>query len=143
MLALAGSLRDAASRQAIARTGVGSNTKSASEVAAEVKDYIGGLSDAFLTEQSNAAVMQALNTGRREFMRANKPEHVYASELMDENTCSPCADVDGTEWDTVEAAEADAYPAGGYIECEGGGRCRGTLVAVYTGSDVVQVDGAE
>lgn len=131
-LVLANSIAEAGSRHAVARTGVGSEAKTASEVAAEVKSYLAGLSDSFLAEQSNAAIMQAINTGRREFMRANNPDHVYASELMDENTCSPCSDVDGTEWSTVEAAEADAYPAGGYIECEGGPRCRGTLVAVYT-----------
>lgn len=131
-LVLANSIAEAGSRQAVARTGVGSEAKTASEVGAEVKSYLAGLSDSFLAEQANAAIMQAINTGRREFMRANKPEHVYASELMDENTCPPCAEVDGTEWDTVEAAEADAYPAGGYIDCDGGARCRGTLVAVYT-----------
>lgn len=63
-----------------------------------------------------------------------EPERVelYASELLDRNTCRPCASIDGTAFDTREAAEA-AYPGGRYIDCQGGDRCRGTLVVVNAG----------
>lgn len=56
---------------------------------------------------------------------------IYASELLDSNTCGPCSLVDGREYPTMEAARVD-YPHGQYVECEGGSRCRGTLVIVWS-----------
>lgn len=55
---------------------------------------------------------------------------VYASELLDGNTCDQCSLVDGTDYPDLEAAEAD-YPSGVYYDCAGGIRCRGTLVYVW------------
>lgn len=54
----------------------------------------------------------------------------YASELLDRNTCGPCSLVDGVEYPSLEAARVD-YPAGQYVGCQGGSRCRGTLVTVW------------
>lgn len=59
------------------------------------------------------------------------PANIYASELLDGSTCEPCATIDGTEYDSVEEAEADYPDSGPYIDCDGGARCRGTLVYVY------------
>lgn len=60
-----------------------------------------------------------------------QPARIYASELLDKNTCSACGVVDGTEYASLADALA-AYPnAEGYIGCAGGGRCRGTLVIVW------------
>ena len=53
-----------------------------------------------------------------------------ASELLDGNTCDPCSDVDGTFYASLEEAEVD-YPSGPYVDCDGGSRCRGTLVAIW------------
>jgi hypothetical protein len=53
----------------------------------------------------------------------------YASELLDRNTCTPCAAVDGREYDSWTDALVD-YPTGQYRLCEGGTRCRGTVVMV-------------
>ena len=53
----------------------------------------------------------------------------YASELLDRSTCTPCGSVDGREYASRAAALED-YPDGRYRDCEGGDRCRGTLVAV-------------
>lgn len=70
--------------------------------------------------------------GRREAQAAMpEPAEVYASELLDRNTCGPCADLDGTEYATLEEGFADYPGAGGYIDCDGGSRCRGTLVIVW------------
>lgn len=55
----------------------------------------------------------------------------YASELLDANTCDLCETIDGTEYMSLADAELD-YPGGGFIDCAGGGNCRGTLVAVYS-----------
>lgn len=70
--------------------------------------------------------------GRREAQTTlPEPAELYASELLDQNTCGPCGDLDGREYDTMAEALEDYPGAGGYIGCEGGSRCRGTLVIVW------------
>lgn len=70
--------------------------------------------------------------GRREAQTAMpEPAEVYASELLDRNTCAPCGELDGQQYDTLEDGLQDYPGAGGYIGCEGGSRCRGTLVIVW------------
>ncbi len=59
------------------------------------------------------------------------PGKVYASELLDGNTCRPCDDVDGRTYDSMESALVDYPGGGGYIGCLGGSRCRGTLVLIH------------
>lgn len=59
------------------------------------------------------------------------PAEVYASELLDSSTCGPCATLDGRQYDSLESGLADYPGAGGYIGCDGGARCRGTLVLVH------------
>lgn len=125
--ALARSLSEAASRKAIKLTGA---TSKASDVAASVKGYMEGLSNQFLKDELGGALNGAMNTGRKGVMGLNEPKDIYASELLDENTCPECASKDGTEYEDLEAAESD-YPTGGYSGCRGGSRCRGTLVATY------------
>lgn len=123
------SLSEAGARKAINLT-ADSGAVSASEVASEVKTYLSELSDQYLREQLTGTTVQAMNTGRKAVMAANEPKYIYASELLDPNACEKCTSVDGTEYDSLEDAEAD-YPTGGYASCLGGPRCRGTLVAVY------------
>ncbi|MFI2663265.1 phage portal protein family protein [Micromonospora carbonacea] len=52
-----------------------------------------------------------------------------ATEVLDLNTCGPCRQVDGREYDTFADALAD-YPTGKYRACEGRDRCRGFFYAV-------------
>jgi hypothetical protein len=61
------------------------------------------------------------------------PARYEASEIVDEATCAACAAVDGEVYETLAAAERDYGPGGshGYVKCEAGANCRGTLVAVY------------
>ena len=91
-----------------------------------------------LTDAAHQAALGANGAGRtagfttyEQAVRDGAAEgaRYYSSELLDRNTCTPCGDVDGTEYSTVDAALAD-YPLGQYVRCEGGARCRGTLVAV-------------
>lgn len=100
------------------------------DAAAAVGTFLDDLSDAALTEQLGGATQQAYNSGRTTYMAAADPAEIYASELLDGNTCSACMAIDGEEWETLAEAQM-AYPVGGYVECQGGLRCRGTLVAVY------------
>ena len=51
------------------------------------------------------------------------------------HNCEPCAAVDGTQYATMDDALVD-YPGGGiYRACDGGDRCRGTLVAIFSTED--------
>lgn len=124
---LARSLSEAAGRKAVSLTG---GAITAVEVASEVQAHLEQLTDAFLVDQFGGAISAAQNSGRVAVMAANGPSRVYASELLDVSTCDPCAARDGHEYSSLEAASKD-YPGGGYKECAGGPRCRGTLVAVY------------
>lgn len=123
---LAAGLAGVASRRAVAVAAL-----PPADAAAKVRDSLDGLSDATLNTQLGGATMHAYGTGRQEFMRANKPSNVYASELLDENTCPSCTAEDGTEWSNVSESEGDYPYGGGYVDCDGGERCRGTVVAVY------------
>jgi|GEM_PF-1288093 len=126
---LSRSLSEAAGRKAVSLTAE-SGAISAAEVGSQVMDYLLDLSDQYLQKQLSGATVQAMNTGRKAVFAENPPKYLYASELLDQNACDECVAVDGTEYDTLEEAEAD-YPTGGYCNCKGGPDCRGTLVAVH------------
>lgn len=128
---LAQSLSQAAATKAVQISGGALTT---GEVAAQVKTYLDGLTDSYLADQFGGALSAAQNAGRLAAMDENQASRYYASELLDTNTCDPCEQVDGTEYETADAAASD-YPAGGYRECAGGPRCRGTVVAVYAESE--------
>jgi hypothetical protein len=91
--------------------------------------------DVYASDQLKGMINEAVNQARTEvFTDASDDGNritMYSSELLDANTCGPCMDIDGTEL-TEEDAFA-LYAGGGYIDCEGGGRCRGTVVATYEG----------
>lgn len=129
---LARSVSEVSARKAVSFSAGGA--LSAREVAASVREHVESLSDAFLVENIGGAVTHAQNEGRALVISEGPASRVYASELLDNNTCGPCTDIDGTEYDSVDDAAAD-YPGGGFKECEGGDRCRGTLVAVYGEED--------
>lgn len=81
-----------------------------------------------LLQQANHA---ALNAGRNDTASSYAGAFLVAvaSEILDKNTCGPCAAIDGTRFTTQEDARA-AYPAG-YVNCEGGSRCRGVIIYVF------------
>jgi hypothetical protein len=124
---MAKSISEAAGRKALSLAG---GVLSGSDVASAVADYLNGLTDSFVSQQMGGAVTAAQNEGRNEVIRDAPSSTIYASELLDNNTCGPCTTIDGTEYQTMDDASAD-YPTGGYMDCEGGINCRGTLVAVY------------
>lgn len=125
---LANALSGMAGSRAVSLTG-GSLTQA--EVAQEVSNYLGGLSHQMVKDRLQGAMTTAQNSGRKAVMGAGQANRIYASEILDNNTCAPCTGVDGTEFKTIADAEY-AYSTGGFNGCAGGDRCRGTLVAVYT-----------
>jgi len=100
------------------------------QVGQHVNDYLVGLTQMMLRDRLSGAMTAALNAGRRAYMGGAGKADYYASEILDVNTCAACSAEDGTEFTSLEESERD-YPSGGYVECEGGDRCRGTIIAVY------------
>jgi hypothetical protein len=117
-----------AQRQAIRLTGEGSSSQ---EVAEDTHKFLIGLTGAAMMDILGGAVQQSMNAGRKlVFQRDGADGTIFASELLDTNTCSPCIHIDGTPYDSLEDAEKD-YPTGGFKNCEGRERCRGMLVKTY------------
>jgi 2'-5' RNA ligase len=124
---LGGSLVQSAKRTASRLFGGG---KTGSELATQVDKHLTDLSLAYPRENIGEAMTAAQNFGRLAVLRVAEPANYFASEALDHNTCKPCKGIDGTEFSTLTSAN-EAYPGGGYVLCQGGGRCRGTLISVW------------
>jgi HK97 family phage portal protein len=101
-----------------------------SEVAERVGGFLRGLKNWFRRDQLGGALHRAQNAGRVATLAAAPKARYFASEKLDTNTCPPCKEVDGTEFEDLDAVRA-VYGAGGYQHCEGGIRCRGTVTALW------------
>jgi hypothetical protein len=101
-------------------------------IAEAVQTHLEGLKGTSSDYELAGLASQAQNEGRFVAMEgADDGTLFYASELNDDpNCCTECKAVDDTEFPTMAEARRD-YPTGHYIACEGGNRCRGTIVAVY------------
>lgn len=125
---LASSLSAAAAREALRNLTPGATGHS---VASKVGSVLRGMKGWFRRDQLGGALHQAQNVGRLAAIEAGPPgATLTATEVHDGNRCGPCGDIDGTEFASLQDAEA-AYGTGGYIDCDGGIRCRGTVVATW------------
>jgi len=112
---------------------VGRPQISSEQVREEVEAHLEGLSEAGPRESIGGAITSAQNEGRRTVLAAAPEASQYiASEILDRNVCQPCRQIDGTTFDTLADA-TEQYPSGGFRNCLGGVRCRGTIVAVWDG----------
>jgi hypothetical protein len=130
---LAEGLTNSAGREALRRW---SPSTSGDEVSAAVREHLESLSDTFLRDQLGGALSSAETTGRMNTALSGPSAALYASEMLDKRTCSPCFEING-KWlgnsddpDIVAKVEA-VYPSGNYKNCLGGVRCRGQVVSVY------------
>lgn len=109
----------------------------AESTALDVSAFLDDLSSRSLRDQLGGALTAAQNAGRVAVLKAapaSAGTAVYtASEILDVNTCVKCQDEDGHQFDSLAAAE-EAYPTGGYLNCLGDLRCRGTVVAIWGGN---------
>jgi hypothetical protein len=103
------------------------------EVAVAALDAAEKTSTAGTEDLARQAAGQAHGAGRARAAREIplEPNQIHSSELLDRQTCGPCATVDGRTYDSMASALEDYPAAGGYIGCQGGARCRGTLVFVW------------
>lgn len=103
----------------------------AEEVAEAVRQHLNELTEMRPTTYLGNALTIAQHQGRIATLRGAPSAAYYGNEVLDKNTCKYCARVDGRWLGNDLAAAEKLYPNGGYIDCEGGVRCRGTIVAVY------------
>ena len=99
----------------------------------DVQEALEGISPKGPVDVARQANHAVVNAGRVETVEQSErePAWLWSSEVLDGNQCGPCARIDQTEWETLEEAR-QFYPEGqGYVNCEGGNRCRGTLVFVW------------
>jgi hypothetical protein len=123
-----------AQRKASQLVGSGLTPEQAAEA---LETHLSGMAHQWTTDQLQGAVQQAQNAGRFAVFASvgtGVELTAYSSEILDTNTCGPCADEDGTEYASVAEAML-AYASGGFIACEGGPRCRGTAVVVLDETD--------
>lgn len=110
------------------------------ETAKAVREHLDSLTDAQPRLALGAALTAAQNQSRIATLAAAEAAAAtgdgpipayYASEVLDQNTCPACRWVD-RKWlgNSIEDVRA-LYPSGGYVDCEGGPRCRGTVVVVW------------
>lgn len=141
---LAEGLTNAAGREALRRY---SRTATGDEVAGAVREHLEGLSDQFLRDHLGGAMHAALNAGRMGTALAGPVAAIYGSEQMDKATCKPCEQING-KWignsddPDIVAKVAAIYPNGGYVDCLGGARCRGTTVYIWRPEQVTDDGGA-
>lgn len=110
------------------------------EMADHVRGLGGSLSLQPLQAHAGEAVGTTEGTARQNAaQRIGTAAAIYASELLDRNTCGPCSLVDGHRYVDEAAALVD-YPAGIFRQCAGGLRCRGTLVYVWDTEAVPSID---
>lgn len=122
------SLASSAVRTALRLFGRG---QSPEQLTQDVETHLDELTDAQPRDAVGGAVTQAQNEGRRTVLAVAPPGRYFASEVLDKNSCGPCRRIDGTEYTTLTTAMV-AYPSGGYRNCLGGSRCRGTIVTVWS-----------
>jgi hypothetical protein len=104
---------------------------SGAPVASAVKDAI-SKPPRNVEDDAYGAASEALFRGEVAAMREQEQaiDSFFAMELLDTNTCGPCAEVDGRDYESLDDALVD-YPTGKYRACEGRNRCRGRIVALF------------
>jgi HK97 family phage portal protein len=105
----------------------------ADEVVDQVREHLESLTDAEPRRVLGGALHGAVNAGRFATFAAGPVGSLYAQEVMDLNTCSRCLEIDGRFICTTDdlAPLYKLYPLTGYVDCEGGIRCRGTVAGVW------------
>lgn len=106
------------------------------EVGHAVATHLRSLTDAFPRKEIGGALTGAQNAARIETFRNGPVAALYANETLDKNTCGPCRTING-RWlgNSDNGVDMDQvnklYPTSGYVDCEGGSRCRGTVTGVW------------
>lgn len=101
------------------------------EMVKRLKGFLGEMSVSGSRTVLGWSLTDVQNASRLLSFQSGPLLDLYASEVLDTNSCAPCRKIDGS-WlcDSSDTTKADElYPSGTYIDCLGGPRCRGLLVA--------------
>lgn len=112
-------------------TGLLGRADSPEALADAVDERLADAQDAAVRGPVGVAMSTAQTAGREAVLRTAPAGEYYSSEILDRNTCAPCREVDGEQFDSLEIA-IKAYPVMGYKDCVGpryGNACRGMIVA--------------
>lgn len=128
MAQLAAEVALSAGREALR---IGGSATTPDEVSDGVKTHLESLTDARPRLNFGGALSAAQRQGRVGTLLAAPQAAYYATEILDKNTCKFCRAVN-RRWlgNTMQEAQK-LYPVNGYVDCQGGVRCRGTIVAVW------------
>jgi tRNA A-37 threonylcarbamoyl transferase component Bud32 len=103
---------------------------------AAARAALDGYGDAGPAQLGGNAMHGAMTTARLETYRQGPLGAIYATEKNDDRVCPPCHEVDG-RWlgntDQMDQIQL-SYPGGalgGYVYCQGGYNCRGTITGVW------------
>jgi HK97 family phage portal protein len=105
----------------------------AAAAAESVREHLQSLTDAEPKKALGGALHGAVNAGRFATFAAGPVGALFATEVMDLNTCSRCREIDG-RWicNTDDLAPLyKLYPLTGYVDCLGRERCRGTVTGAW------------
>lgn len=104
----------------------------AATVAQWVAEHLDALSLATPTTVLGGVLTGAQRDARIDTFSTGPPVQLYASEVLDAATCEPC-ELIHDHWigELPGKPPLDTYPAGIYVFCEGGWRCRGQVVAQW------------
>lgn len=110
--------------------------RSGDEVAREVGKSLREQEGKQAESQLSGSLTGAQNRARIDAYRSGPIASLYADETLDKNTCPPCRAINGRFIGTTEDGNAPEleklYPGmGGYVDCDGRWRCRGTVTGVW------------
>ncbi|PRY35351.1 phage portal protein [Umezawaea tangerina] len=110
-----------------------SGTLTDDEIADYVSIFLGTLAVSAIASALGGALTAAQNLARLATLAGAPVTDVYASEVLDKSTCTACHAIHG-KWlgrtDDLQLVRK-LYPAGGYVNCAGKARCRGTVVGIW------------
>ena len=102
---------------------------SVDEIDKELRLFMGKLSGKPIEDLARKSSAVAYNLGRSAAILTafddGEVEFVVRSEVLDENTCPPCADLDSETFDVGTPEFEEFMPP---AKCDGGGRCRGYYI---------------
>lgn len=120
-----------AGREAVRVAGEG---ETGAQVASEVDDTLRQRSDASTRTTLGGSLTGLANGARVHTLASGPVGSIYADETLDGNTCEPCRAIHGRFICTTDdlGPYDRLYGAmGGYKDCLGGVRCRGTVTGVW------------
>jgi hypothetical protein len=94
-------------------------------------DELGTSVNGLVGDNVGALLSAAQNAGRLAVLEAAPAATYRAVEVNDKSRCGPCSEIADTEFASLAEAVA-AYPASGFRDCDGKGRCRGFLFPLFT-----------